>query len=316
LDWIDLEPELRDKPAHVLYAKKAATLDQLFVQIRALLLALNRLPKVDGGIVDRRVQKKLAVESEATMWDVFISYASEDRAAVALPLAKALQDRGLAVWYDEFELHVGDSLTRTIDTGLAKSRYGVVVLSKQFFAKEWPRKELDALLTREGDGTKVVLPVWHSVDAEAVAAQSAILASRYAARTNDGLDSVVRRLLESMERPSRGFLTGLWSGRTGRMRLDQNGDQVSGDYDWKAVEWVGHIEGAVRDGIFRYQWRWDRSEERGQGYFVIDPTDGALNGEWFYGDGTVDIDAAIKAARWQGTHAWSFIRVPRNVKHL
>lgn len=316
LDWIDLEPELRDKPAHVLYAKKAATLEQLFVQIRALLLALDKLPRGGLATVLNGVQEAVVTQPSTTTWDVFISYASEDRAAVALPLAKALQNSGLAVWYDEFELHVGDSLTRTIDAGLAKSHFGVVVLSQQFFAKEWPRKELDALLSRESDGTKVVLPVWHSVDAKAVAAHSAILASRYAARTDDGLDSVVRRLLDSIGRAPVGLLTGLWAGRTGRMRLEQNGNQVNGDYDWKVAEWVGHLEGTVRAGVFRYQWRWDRTEEHGQGYFVIDSTRDALNGEWFYGDEAVDIDAAIKAARWQGKHAWSFIRVPRNVEHL
>jgi hypothetical protein len=40
------------------------------------------------------------------------------------------------VWFDEFTLKVGDSLRRTIDHGLGYSRFGVVVLSPAFFAKE------------------------------------------------------------------------------------------------------------------------------------------------------------------------------------
>ena len=43
-------------------------------------------------------------------WDVFISYASEDRAAVATPLAVGLRDAGVSVWLDENELKLGDSL--------------------------------------------------------------------------------------------------------------------------------------------------------------------------------------------------------------
>ena len=73
------------------------------------------------------------------------------------------------------------------------------------------------------------------------------------------------------------------------MRLEQHGDQVNGDYDWKVAEWVGHLEGTVRAGVFRYQWRWDRTEEHGQGYFVIDSTRDALNGEWFYGEASTSM---------------------------
>lgn len=53
-------------------------------------------------------------------YDVFISHASEDKEAVVRPLANALKEKGLNVWYDEFELKIGDSLRRKIDQGLAK----------------------------------------------------------------------------------------------------------------------------------------------------------------------------------------------------
>ncbi|MGA9762644.1 MAG: DUF1883 domain-containing protein [Gaiellaceae bacterium] len=80
-------------------------------------------------------------------FDVFISHATEDKDAVVRPLAVALQERGLRVWYDEFELKIGDSLRQKIDQGIAKSRFGVVVLSHSFFAKGWPQYELDGLVT-------------------------------------------------------------------------------------------------------------------------------------------------------------------------
>ncbi|HSN87513.1 MAG TPA: toll/interleukin-1 receptor domain-containing protein, partial [Thermoanaerobaculia bacterium] len=54
-------------------------------------------------------------------WDAFISYASEDRDTVVRPLAAALIQRGLRIWFDEFALAVGDSLRRSIDRGLAES---------------------------------------------------------------------------------------------------------------------------------------------------------------------------------------------------
>jgi hypothetical protein len=81
-------------------------------------------------------------------FDVFISHASEDKDEVVRPLAYALQASGLGVWYDEFELRIGDSLRRKIDRGLVSSRFGVVVLSKAFFGRGWPEYELDGLVTR------------------------------------------------------------------------------------------------------------------------------------------------------------------------
>jgi hypothetical protein len=47
-------------------------------------------------------------------WGVFISHAWEDKEAFACPLAKAQEEEGLRVWYDEFTLRVGDSLRRSI----------------------------------------------------------------------------------------------------------------------------------------------------------------------------------------------------------
>ena len=89
------------------------------------------------------------LEDTETGWDVFICHASEDKDDLVRPLAKALQAQDLKVWYDEFSLTLGDSLRRTIDLGLATSKYGIIVLSPDFFAKEWPQWELDGLCARE-----------------------------------------------------------------------------------------------------------------------------------------------------------------------
>ena len=47
-------------------------------------------------------------------WDVFVSHASEDK-EFARALAEGLSKKGLSVWFDDFELKVGDSLRRSID---------------------------------------------------------------------------------------------------------------------------------------------------------------------------------------------------------
>ncbi|MDH4135131.1 MAG: toll/interleukin-1 receptor domain-containing protein [Anaerolineae bacterium] len=122
-------------------------------------------------------------------WDVFIRHAWEDKEASARPLAKALEE-GLRVWYDEFTLSVGDRLLHSIDHGLANSRYGVVVLSPNFFAKEWPQKELAALATQEVSGKKAILPVWHNITADRIREYSPILADRVAVSSDRGLEHI------------------------------------------------------------------------------------------------------------------------------
>ena len=131
-------------------------------------------------------------------YDFFISHASEDKEDVARPLAEKLMERGFRVWYDEYELRIGDSLRRSIDRGIANSRYGVVILSPDFFAKDWPQRELDGLGTYEIQGRKVVLPVWHNVNEEYVRRYSPTLADRYAALTQKGLDEVVAEIVKVM----------------------------------------------------------------------------------------------------------------------
>ena len=132
-------------------------------------------------------------------YDFFICHASEDKEDVARPLAKKLIKKGFQVWYDEYELRLGDSLRSSIDRGIADSRYGVVILSPDFFAKDWPKRELDGLGAYEVHGRKVVLPVWHNVDAEYVKRYSPTLAGLYAASTQKGLDEVVTEIVKVVE---------------------------------------------------------------------------------------------------------------------
>ena len=138
------------------------------------------------------------VQSAEASWDAFVSHASEDKDEFARPLAEALRARDLSIWYDEFALTVGDSLRRSIDRGLARSKFGVVVLSPRFFEKEWPQKELDGLVAREVDGKKVILPVWHGIDAAGIRRFSPMLADRVAISSGNGIAAVVDALITAM----------------------------------------------------------------------------------------------------------------------
>jgi hypothetical protein len=122
-------------------------------------------------------------EPDGRDFDVFISHASEDKEAVVRPLAEALRAGGLEVWYDEFELRIGDSLRRKIDSGLARSCFGVVVLSQDFFREGWTNYELDGLVTRAVSGEQVLLPIWHNITKQQLIDYSPSLADKLARST-------------------------------------------------------------------------------------------------------------------------------------
>ncbi len=137
-------------------------------------------------------------------YDVFVSHATEDKDSIVRPLAHALQAEELNVWYDEFELRIGTSLRRSIDTGLANSRFGVVVLSDAFFNKGWANYELDGLVTREiaEGGAQIILPLWHRVTKDEVISYSPSLADRLALRTSDNTVEEIAAEIASVIRDS------------------------------------------------------------------------------------------------------------------
>lgn len=134
------------------------------------------------------------------MHDFFISHASEDKDSFVRSLAEALRERGANVWYDEFTLKIGDSLRREIDRGLGNSRFGIVVLSENFFNKEWPSRELDGLVTMETRGSAQILPIWHKVSKDEVAAYSPTLADKVALNTSMmSVGQIAAELMELIE---------------------------------------------------------------------------------------------------------------------
>lgn len=132
--------------------------------------------------------------------DVFISHASEDKDDIVRPLAVALKNEGLSVWYDEFELRIGDSLRQKIDKGLAKSRFGIVVLSRSFIKKGWTNYELDGIITRVVSGEQVLLPIWHNITKKEVVDFSPSIADKLARNTaNLTVEEIAKEIAEVID---------------------------------------------------------------------------------------------------------------------
>ena len=140
------------------------------------------------------------IEKERFIWDAFISQTSEDKEEIVLPLARFLTDKGLEIWLDKQEIFLGDSLRRKIDEGLAKSRFGIVVLSKSFFEKEWTKKELDALVSREDGQEKVILPIWHKITKPFISQHSPLLSDKLAISSEKGIENIGNEILRAIQK--------------------------------------------------------------------------------------------------------------------
>ena len=174
----------------------AAAVNERALRCRAL---ADAIPYPPADILDEFRQEHAAPAvstAGALEWDVFVSHASEDKGAFVDELVRGLEAALLKVWYDASQLAMGDSLRRSIDKGLARSRYGVVVLSPRFFEKEWPRRELDGLAAREVDDRKVILPVWHQIGLPEVRRYSPLLADRIGVASSLGVAAVVGEILK------------------------------------------------------------------------------------------------------------------------
>ena len=77
-----------------------------------------------------------------------------------------------------------------------------MVISRNFMKKNWPDYELNGMVAREIDGVKVILPLWHGVTKEEVAAYSPSLADKLALDTSEvGIPEIVGKWKELLPEP-------------------------------------------------------------------------------------------------------------------
>lgn len=65
-------------------------------------------------------------------YDLFLCHAWDDRRGTAKELHDALEAVGASVWFSEKNVVLGSPLMREIDRGLAKSRAGLVLVTRSF----------------------------------------------------------------------------------------------------------------------------------------------------------------------------------------
>jgi len=124
------------------------------------------------GITNRLIERQNVENAEtldAEIRHASINHASEGKPEFVEPLFDKLSEKGLHIWYDDNELRAGESIRRSIEDGLQINAYGISVLSKIYFEKNWAQEDLDILVDQQTTaGKTIIIPIWYDISAGAV----------------------------------------------------------------------------------------------------------------------------------------------------
>lgn len=132
--------------------------------------------------------------------DFFISHASEDKDSLVRDLANNLMMNGALVFYDEYSIKLGDSLSDSINKGITNSNHAIIVLSKYFFEKGWTNAELQALFNKSIREQFKMLVVYHDIDHSQVALKYPLLADIKGIDSSVGVEKISEVLFEAIEK--------------------------------------------------------------------------------------------------------------------
>ncbi|MDP8220948.1 MAG: toll/interleukin-1 receptor domain-containing protein [Candidatus Stygibacter frigidus] len=130
----------------------------------------------------------------------FISYDYSAKSDVVVPLVQRLIKEGIVIWYDDFEIKIGDSIHDKIQSGLSKCDKCILIISPEYIKnKKWAKREFDSITALEiQSGKNRILPIWHNVAQEEVMQLSLHLGNIKALKT-DNFDKLVGSLIKVLK---------------------------------------------------------------------------------------------------------------------
>lgn len=97
-------------------------------------------------------------------YDVFISHANKDKNEYVDSLNAAVRKLGVNIFYDTDVLSWGDNWKQVILEGTKSSEFAIIVISNNFFGREWTERELNEFLQQQNENRqKKVLPLLYGV---------------------------------------------------------------------------------------------------------------------------------------------------------
>ena len=123
-----------------------------------------------------------ASSSSTVQWkyDVFISFRGEDtRNNFMDHLYNALIVKGINTFRDDEKLERGKPISLELLKAIEKSRFTVVILSKDYASSHWCLDELAKIIACKEDMGMIVLPVFHYVEPSYVRKQMGTFAQAF-----------------------------------------------------------------------------------------------------------------------------------------
>lgn len=117
----------------------------------------------------------------------FISHASEDKKDFVKQLADMLIIMGCKVFYDEYTIKLGDSLTESINKGISDSENAIIVISKHFLEKGWTTAELRSLVNKFIDSKFKLFIIYHNIGHKEVSLKYPLLSDIKAISSSEGV---------------------------------------------------------------------------------------------------------------------------------
>ena len=139
-------------------------------------------------------------------YDLFLSHANKDKIAYVDALYASLSKLGIPIFYDKEVLQWGDKWKERILEGVAKSEFAIIVVSDNFFGREWTEKELSEFLHRQdNEGQKLILPLLYNISSETMAEHYPTLSDiQYIESTKYNSDEIAllfaRQLIQRLKR--------------------------------------------------------------------------------------------------------------------
>lgn len=153
------ERKLKNHPLHDQIEKVCKNHKSLFSPHEDMMGYLNAI----AG--DEEFWGETAIKEEPAMYDVFISHASKDKLDYVDNLKNSLDKLRINVFYDKDTIEWGDMWKDKILEGVAKAEFAIIVISENFFGREWTELELNEFLHRQNsNGQKIILPILYNID--------------------------------------------------------------------------------------------------------------------------------------------------------
>lgn len=213
---------------------------------------------------------------------IFLSHSANDKVFVQR-LAHCLRNDHFAVWFDEWEINVGDSIVDKVNEGLSSSDFLLIVLSRSSVQSRWVKQELNAATMRACASKGVfILPVL----IEECAMPPLLVDKLYADFSRD-FSEAYKKLRQAVVYHYSGLafpIAGRWIGEMGHLDLAYTSKGIAGQYTHNSQNYIGKLRGfALANNLFSVSWRWTVSPGyKGKGYlFIADVSTQLIGGWWF-----------------------------------